>query len=110
MADCTLQMASDLSNEKLVGKLVEPDQGCPGYVKSYNRSKDVFVVRYYRKGHEKKRARKLAKDLSREDLMAILLFTRPNADEDDEELGTDAIVDITSDDGEDEEESGTDLD
>ena len=54
MADCTLQMASDLSNEKIVGKLVEPDQRCPGYVKSYNRSKDVFVVRYYRKGHGKK--------------------------------------------------------
>ena len=33
--------------------------------------------------------------------MAILLFTHPNADEDNEELDTDAISDITSDDGED---------
>ena len=51
-------MASNLAKVDLIGKRVESMDGkYPGYVKEYNRKKNLFKVRYYKQGNERGRAK-----------------------------------------------------
>ena len=106
----TLAQARGLKKNELVGKRVIPLNGeYPGYVASYNKTKEEFSLRYYRQGEEKKRAKKLS-TLKYEPLLQQLVYSNSNApaaganDDDVEYLIVDETAENNSSETEDDEE------
>ena len=95
----TAAMASTLAKVDLIGKRVEAMDGrYPGYVKEYNKKKDLFKVRYYKEGNERGRAKKLV-IVKYEDLLEKLVYTyAPNNDDEEEDNEEYALVDVNEDD------------
>jgi hypothetical protein len=76
-----------LPPHRLVGRQVKPfNDSLPGRVEKYLARRKLFVVKYWKDPHAK-RASKIVNDISREDLMAMLLYNdTDNSDVDDEEV------------------------
>jgi hypothetical protein len=76
-----------LPPHRLVGRQVKPfNDSLPGRVDKYLARRKLFVVKYWKDPHAK-RASKIVNDISREDLMAMLLYNdTDNSDVDDEEV------------------------
>ena len=104
----TAAMASTLAKVDLIGKRVEAMDGTyPGYVKEYNKKKDLFKVRYYKEGNERGRAKKLV-IVKYEDLLEKLVYTyAPNNDDEEEDDEEYALVDVNEDDEADSDSTST---